>query len=160
MECGSFWGLYWPFIAPESWVRSLLALGIVSLTVPRKRRGCRGRICKRNFGRDKMSVEVFLPQLRMTQKLMQPVLQSCPTTNQEMSPRRKVRHRKYSATALPPEVPIPDLSPLHDCPPHSTGPGQGGTGFRQPGPAPHSLPEGRGRVNFLAWCKEQTGLKS
>lgn len=95
-----------------------------------------------------MSVEVFLPQSTVTQKLMQHVQQSCPTTADE--PKKKAKHRKYLPTSLPPGIPVPDPSLLYDCPPqsiHCWGPGPPPEKLNSDNTEqPHSLPEGRHKL--------------
>lgn len=58
-----------------------------------------------------MSVEAFLPQSTVTQKLMQHVQQSCPTTEPQMSPRRK----RSTGNIRPPPFLPGFQSPTHHC---------------------------------------------
>lgn len=103
MDLGSHHGGHCPFLALESWGGGpSLALGTVSLTIPREKKKRRERICERNLGREKMAMEAgVLQQSRMIQKLMQYVLHPSPTTNPERSPRRNSRHRKKTISHRP-----------------------------------------------------------
>lgn len=76
-ELESFWGLHFSFTALESWVRGPpIAFETVWLTEPRRKET--EIICKRNFGRNKMSAgEGFPWQSRRTQEPTQHVLQPC-----------------------------------------------------------------------------------
>lgn len=150
-EHASFWGLSCPQIALESWLGASSLWGLFHQWYLDKKVGAGGgRICKRNVGRDKISVEVFLPQSTVTQKLRQHAQQSCPTTDPQMSPRRK----RSTGNICPPPFFPRFQSPTHHCymtalPRPLTAGDQvlHQRNWIQTTPSrPHSLPEGRRKL--------------